>query len=338
MNKNRNDRKHILIVGSGSVGKRHAENLYGMGCKISCCDPRSDRLDELEAAVGDSVKTYADITSALDDDRYDGAVICSPTSFHPEQGVQALRAGIPVLMEKPLAISLDKAKILEAEVKKSETPLLMGYTWRWWPPLHRVRALLSEGLLGRLLYVQFYMSAHLADWHPWERYQDFFMAKQALGGGALLDESHWIDLMVWFFGMPAEVTGNVEKISSLEIETDDNVDFIASYQNNLRVYVHLDLYGRPHERFIRFVGEKGTLFWSSEPNEINISMGQSTGEANVENFSCERNDMFKGVADEFLSVIDGGVIKTCSLEDGLNAMHVIEAIRNSSASGLRVKV
>jgi predicted dehydrogenase len=41
------------------------------------------------------------------------------------------------------------------------------------------------------------MSAHLADWHPWERYQDFFMAQAALGGGALLDESHFLDLMLW---------------------------------------------------------------------------------------------------------------------------------------------
>ena len=73
------------------------------------------------------------------------------------------------------------------------------------------------------------MSAHLADWHPWEQYQDFFMAKKNLGGGALLDESHWIDLMVWFFGLPQSIIGKVEKISDLDIETDDNVDFLSLY-------------------------------------------------------------------------------------------------------------
>ena len=42
----------------------------------------------------------------------------------------------------------------------------MGYTWRWWPPLRKVRELLSEGAIGTIRHVQFHMSAHLADWHP----------------------------------------------------------------------------------------------------------------------------------------------------------------------------
>ena len=55
--------------------------------------------------------------------------------------------------------------------------------------------------VGGLRHARFVMSAHLADWHPWERYQDFFMASRDQGGGALLDESHFIDLMLWFFGV-----------------------------------------------------------------------------------------------------------------------------------------
>jgi predicted dehydrogenase len=68
------------------------------------------------------------------------------------------------------------------------------------------------------------MAAHLADWHPWERYQDFFMSSKTMGGGAILDESHWLDLMLWFFGTPEKLFAKVDKISDLEIETDDNVD------------------------------------------------------------------------------------------------------------------
>jgi predicted dehydrogenase len=178
------------------------------------------------------------------------------------------------------------------------------------------------------------MSAHLADWHPWERYQDFFMAKKELGGGALLDESHWLDLMVWFFGMPKEVIGKVETLSSLEIDSDDNVDILASYEDGKRVYVHLDIYGRPHERFIRFVGENGSIYWSSDPNQIQITAGD-TGKQKIEEFEYERNDMFIGVAKEFLSVIDGQKEMTCSIHDGINTMKLIEAIRKSSQSGTK---
>jgi predicted dehydrogenase len=102
-------------------------------------------------------------------------------------------------------------------------PLLLGYTWRWWPSLLKVKDLVAQQAVGQLRHVKFTMAAHLADWHPWERYQDFFMASEALGGGALLDESHWLDLMLWFFGMPQKLFAKVEKISDLEIETDDQL-------------------------------------------------------------------------------------------------------------------
>ena len=94
------------------------------------------------------------------------------------------------------------------------------------------------------------------------------MASSALGGGALLDESHWIDLMLWFFGRPQKLFSKIDKISSLEIETDDNVDMIAYFKDHLQVNLHLDLYTRPHEKSIQFVGESGTLIW--EPNQIRI--------------------------------------------------------------------
>ena len=189
------------------------------------------------------------------------------------QSIAALEAGLPVLLEKPVAPDLAGARRLAAAVDGASAPLLMGYTWRWWPPLRKVRALLGEGAIGTIRHVQFHMSAHLADWHPWERYQDFFMARREMGGGALLDESHWIDLMLWLFGMPASVSGRIEKISDLEIDSDDNVDLLFAYDGGPRVSMHLDLYGRPHEKFIRFVGSEGTLFWSADPNQIRIGRG-----------------------------------------------------------------
>ena len=141
----------------------------------------------------------------------------------------------------------DATDMLVAE-RESAVPVLLDYTWRWWPPLARVKDLLRGGAVGPLRHVQFHMSAHLADWHPWEPYQQFFMASAAQGGGALLDESHWIDLMVWLFGSPAHLIGRVEKISDLDIDSDDTVDALVVYPNGLRISIHLDLYGRPHEK------------------------------------------------------------------------------------------
>jgi predicted dehydrogenase len=176
------------------------------------------------------------------------------------------------------------------------------------------------------------MSAHLADWHAWERYQDFFMASKELGGGALLDESHFIDLMLWFFGMPAEVFARVERLSSLEIETDDTVDAWLCYRNGIRICIHLDLYGRPHERSITVTGERGTLRWTFDPNRLRFSQSPDAIWSETV-YPFERNEMFMRAAREFLQMIDTGQSPSCSVEDGCAVLRVIEAMRQSSASG-----
>jgi predicted dehydrogenase len=328
--------RHILIVGFGSVGQRHAANLGRLGCRISCVDTRADRRDELknEAGQGQPVGTFKNLGAALASQTYDGAVIATPTALHVEQTVMLLDAGIPVLLEKPVAVTLDDALILAAAKVRNSAPLLLGYTWRWWPPLIEVKQQLANGTIGKIIKVDFWMSAHLADWHPWEPLEDFFMSSKALGGGALLDESHWIDLANWFFGPPSHVFGRAEKLSDLPIDADDHVDINARYADGKRISVHLDLIGRPHEKTIRIVGTAGTLVWSAEPNEFRV--GRSAEQSwQTTSFDCERNDMFVSVAEEFLRTLDGDE-PSCTLDDGLSTMRVIEAVRRSGDEGREI--
>jgi predicted dehydrogenase len=329
--------KHILIVGSGSVGKRHARNLSALGCRISCVDPRDDRRQELNketpvVACFDELETA--LVTRCD---YDGVVIGSPPCAHLNQCLKALENNIPVLLEKPVSSDLESSRRLRTVVRTTNVPLLLGYTWRWWPPLLRVRELLANNTIGNLRHVQFHISAHLADWHPWEPYQDFFMSSRSLGGGALLDESHWIDLAVWLFGMPNTLISRVEKLSDLEIDTDDNVDMFLAYPGNLRVSLHLDIFGRPHEKFIRFIGERGTILWTADPNRITIGRGAS-GWQEVESFSCERNDMFIAVAKEFVAVIDGQRDLSCNIDDGVHVLEIVAAARASSKCGKEIRL
>ncbi len=322
--------KHLLIVGSGSVGKRHARNLAALGCRISCMDPREDRRAELVAETP-CVGSFATLEAALAAGGLDGVVIGSPPAVHVAQTTAALAAGLPVLLEKPVSPDLATTRALRDAAASAAVPVLLGYTWRWWPPLERVRELLAQEAIGKVRHVQFQMSAHLADWHPWERYQDFFMASSALGGGALLDESHWTDLALWLFGQPDHVFARVEKLSDLEIDTDDNVDMLWRYDCTLgpRIGLHLDIFGRPHEKFIRFSGERGTLLWTADPNCIRWGKGMA-GWEHVEEFGCERNDMFVAFAREFLDVL-AGARPSCTLDDGVNVMQVVEAARRSHA-------
>ena len=323
---------HFLILGAGSVGKRHMQNLKELNCIVSAMDPRADRLDDANEAIG--IEHRFESIAEIDGQwrHLDGVVIGSPPAFHIDQALVALENKLPVLMEKPLCAELADAERLAAYLSKNpDRAMLLGYTYRWWPPLAAFKQRLADPEFGKVLHVKFVMSAHLADWHPWERYQDFFMASKEQGGGALLDESHFIDLMYWFFGMPKAVFANVEKLSDLEISSDDSVDVLARYDNDLRVYIHLDLYGRPHEKYIRVTGENKTLEWCFDPNEIRYS-DQMAAEWQRQGFDYERNDMFINVAREFIELVQDNGTASCDIGDGVNVLKIIEACRESSHS------
>ncbi len=322
---------HILVIGAGSVGKRHARNLRQLGCHVSCVDPRADRLTEA-VEEGTVVENFTDLKRAIPAAAYDGFVIASPPVFHVDQILQVAATSRWILCEKPLSVDAASAKRIAA----ASARVLLGYTYRWWPPVVEFRRRLYAGEIGQVRHLRFVMSAHLADWHPWERYQDFFMASKEQGGGALLDESHFIDLMLWMLGRPANLFARVEKISDLEINTDDNVDILVSYASGLRVNLHLDLIGRPYERSITAVGEAGTLAWSYEENTVKLG---KTGEPKweVQSFSCKRNEMFLGATREFLRLVVGETpTPTCSVADGLAVLEVLDACRKSSETGAAV--
>lgn len=324
---------HILVVAAGSAGRRHARNLAtALGARVSCVDPRDDRLQQAEAEVPGIVHRCHTLEEALAcEPRYDGAVVASPPVFHHAQALALLARRVPLLLEKPPTMDLVSTLALREAAAVARVPVLLGYTYRWWPPFIELRRRLKAGAIGTPRHARMVMSAHLADWHPWERYEDFFMASREQGGGALLDESHFVDLMLWLFGEPESLFGRVERVSRLDISSDDNVDVLAAYADGLRVSIHLDLYGRPHDRSVTIVGDDGTLQALFDPPRVQEAR-DAAGAWDTTAVACERNDMFVAEAREFVDLVRGVVGRArCTLDDGVAVMRCIEAIRLSHA-------
>jgi predicted dehydrogenase len=326
----------ILILGAGSVGKRHAANFASLGYLVDCVDPREDRRHEF-LQLANAQKDFPELRTAIAGNReYKGVVVCSPPVFHVEQSILCLDADIPVFLEKPVSPDLSSAVALREKLSHSTVPLLLGYTWRWWPALKFLRKLVQQKQVGKHYFARFTISAHLADWHPWEDYRDFFMSNKKLGGGALLDESHWIDQMLWLFGTPKSVSGIVDRISDLEITSDDFVELIVRYDDKFTVSMHLDLFGRPHEKSIVVIGGKGRISWTEEANCV--SWVDNSGVKQEKKFQEERNAMFLDAAKEFANLISGEPAQTCTLNDGIQVLKVVEAIRQSDYLGQTVEV
>jgi len=120
---------------------------------------------------------------------------------------------------------------------------------------------------------------------------------------------------------PQEVFATIEKLSDLEIETDDNVDMLLTYPGSLRVCLHLDLYGRPHEKSTTLLAKGAPSGGRAIPNQIAIGQGMA-GWERIEPFTCERNEMFIAVAREFLQVLQGSPA-SCTLADGVAVLRIV---------------
>jgi predicted dehydrogenase len=323
----------VLIVGTGSVGKRHARNLKELGCEIGCVDPREDRQHELDSEF-DVVAHYPTLTQALDT-KWDGAVISSPPAFHLEQALLCNDSKIPFLMEKNLCLVEDDFVDFH---KRITVPALMGYTWRFCKSLDTFFEDVLP-LAGQIRQIELTMAAHLADWHPWEPVEEFYAAER----GGIVNEAHWHDIMLWKWGWPKKVFASIDHISDLNIPSADVLDSLFWY-DGFRVNMHYDLYTRPHKRFIRVIGEQGTAAWAVHNthvlqfcrDQVYDFKVNKDGEVDYRNYMNQnmpedRNFMFMEEAKHFLEVVKGAE-PICTLKDGVDVMRLLKISNISSAS------
>jgi predicted dehydrogenase len=320
---------HLLVIGAGSIGKRHLRNLDGLGVsRLSVVDVRPDRLEEAREAVP-GVTTFADLDAALDQPDLSAAVVCSSTSTHTAVATKLVRRGLNVLMEKPLAHSGEGLDELQRELDARGLWMMVAYSLRYHPGIRLMRDLLQEGVLGRVLSVRAECGQYLPDWHPWEDYRSWYMAHEDRGGGALLDLSHEIDYLRWFFGEVDGLSALVTKVSDLEIDTDDLSELTLRFRSGVVANVHLDLLQRTYRRTFTIIGAEGTLHWDYTANRVQYFTAAS-GEWTTRDYEFDKNEYFLAEVRSFLSCLRGEGRPLVDFADGRKTLEVVLAAKRSS--------
>lgn len=294
-------------------------------------DIRPDRMEEVIKEVP-VIHQFTNLDEALSHaSEFTGVAVCSPANVHVEQARAVLDLDLPVLVEKPVSTDVDSCSPLFARLQQGGK-LLLGYPYRWWTPVRQLKTLISAGAIGAPRHARFVMSARSEDVNAPQVGQVLSCAEHDLNGGLLLEQLHFIDLMLWIFGMPDRIFARTGQIASTEKDAADVVDIVATYADQVVVTVHMDLFGRPHEQHIVVTGEEGTIQCLFSPDALRLSRTPEL-RWETEYFSIERNDMFLGVAREFLNILDGNNFhQTCTLEDGVRTLKVVEACKQSQGS------
>ena len=326
----------VLVVGCGSIGRRHARNLKSLGVRqLGFCDTSPEALkrcrEELEG------ETFGNYGEALEKFRPDVVLICTPPVCHVEEALAALRARAHVFIEKPLSHESSGIQALIAEARRRDRNVQIGYNMRFHPGLQILKELIDSGKIGRVLWLNVEAGQYLPDWRPWQHYRESYSARHELGGGIILDGSHELDYICWLLGRPTEVTCRAEHLSSLDVDVEDSAWIYLSFPERRRAELHLDFVQRAYTRTCKVVGETGTALWDFNVQEVRwFSAEKPSAEQPVWNaipYVFEANDMYVAEIVHFLESLGSGTGPVVDLEQGRDIIRVVEAAKKSSEEG-----
>lgn len=333
----------ILFCGLGGIGQRHLRNLrqlLGDELDVHAYRVRRQRIklrDNLSVDEGaDLEKDYGitvhhDLDAALAE-RPAAAFICNPSALHIPLALACARAGVSILMEKPLSHDLQGIAELQQEVARRKLLFHVGYNFRFHPGLQRLKALVESGFFGRLLSVRSEIGEYLPNWHRYEDYRQMYAARADQGGGVILSQIHEMDLICWFFGLPHSIVTHGGKLSHLEIDVEDVASSLMrceSASGNFPLLLHQDFLQRPPVRTFKISGDAGFAEIDLLSNRLRVHDAQGDLAESDDFPGFVRNDMFLAQTRHFLDCLKQGGKAAVDLHGGLQSLRLALAARRS---------
>ncbi|UCD98955.1 MAG: Gfo/Idh/MocA family oxidoreductase [Chloroflexota bacterium] len=324
----------FLIAGLGSIGRRHLRHLVALGQEdILLYRTHRGTLPDDELS-GYLIET--DLSAALNH-KPDAVIISNPTSLHLDVAIPAVEAGCHILLEKPVSHNLDCLDELQAIVEKKGIHVLVGFQFRYHPSLHQVEKILSGEKIGRSISFRAHWGEFLPDWHPWEDYRRSYSARKDLGGGVILTLAHPLDYLGWFFGEVEALWAFAGQLSDLELNVEDTAEIGLKFVNSVIGSVHLDYNQRPSRHQLEIICTRGTILWDNLGKSLDV---YSTEKQEWQPYPLpsdfERDQLFRAQMMHFLEVVEGNADPICTLQDGVRALKLALAVRQSAEEGQRI--
>lgn len=283
----------FLIIGGGSIGRRHIANLKLLGyTDIYCLKREPDPVFAAEHSV--KVITGAgELTEPID-----AVIVCSPTSMHLDGITVAAKLNASILMEKPLVDTPSGLKQATAAMQHFKGKFFIGFMLRFHPLLTKIREILASGELGKVYHARFAFGSYLPNWHPYEDHRISYASRKELGGGVINTITHELDLVQCLFGNPDWVFCNAENFGKLDIAVEEMADAIFGFKDKV-VTLHLDYLQKDYERSIRVLCEEGNVNWDWNANRVTVNRHKQAPEV----FSMESFEVNQLYVDELKAFI-----------------------------------
>ena len=296
----------VLLIGYGSIGKRHFDILSDF-----------DEVDSIHVVTKqniDNVKTFKSLKDIEDINVYDYFIIANETSKHYEQldYVCKYTTNKNILVEKPL---FDKEYTLES----CDNNVFVAYNLRFHPLLQKLKEILKD---EDVYYANVLAGQYLPTWRPDQDYRESYSAKLSQGGGVLRDLSHELDYINWLFGDMTIISSINTKISDLEIESDDIFTALGKTDKGTLINVTMDYISKMPLRKIMIHTKTNTIEVDIITNTIDLFDINGTKRTLVLD-TVERDFTYRAM---HKSVFDKNNDFLCHLKDGLRIVKQIDKV------------
>ena len=325
----------FLIIGCGSIGQRHLKNLKD-NTTIEVITYRTSKKNVKK--IEHDTKTYDNLKEALDQ-KPDAVLITNPTSMHVPTALEAAKNGCHLFIEKPLSNNLDGIDELLDLVRKKKLVTLVGCNLRFHPGLRMIKKLLDENRIGKVVSARVQMGQYLPDWHPWEDYRTMYSAHQSLGGGIILDAIHELDYVRWLLGEVTHVVSFSEKLSNLDIDTEDVAEILLRFKRGAIAEVHLDYIRRDASRSCEIIGDNGSILW--DINESSVKLYDANKKEWKQFKTPKEYNMNQTYINEllhFINCIEGKEKPLIDITEGIDALKIALAAKKSAKTGKIIKI
>ncbi|MFC6962483.1 Gfo/Idh/MocA family protein [Halocatena marina] len=341
----------VGIVGLGSMGQRHADLIRntGHGVVIAGADIAQTAREEFEQRYG--ITAYSSHDELYEKESLDAVIVTTPNKFHETAVVAAFEQNINVLVEKPLAHTLDSARQIAKAAEASDAFGTVGFHSRFMPSATALRAYVERGDLGNITHTEtnYVRRRGVPGRGTW------FTSKEMAGGGALIDIGvHVIDLTLYLLGYP-DIThvsgttrqefGNREEYNYLHMwgeDTSDGSDFdvedsvTATLQTAQNQTISLDIAWANNGRYKRDISLRGTdagATFDTKNGDLTLHESRHVGvDHHVDlEITTDSPDSKQEQTDRFLSAVQTGEpLEINTIDEALTVQRVVEAIYQSS--------
>ena len=316
----------IAVIGYGSIGKRHVQNLLNVpNTEIIICTKQKIKNPNTK-----KIKIVKSIVECVKE-KPEMGIIANETSKHITEANELVKHGIHIFLEKPLSNSTKDLKFLENTIEKQKLISQMGCNFRFHPCIMKMKELVEKGIIGEIISVSAESGSYLPDWHPYEDYTKGYAARDDLGGGIVLTCIHEIDYLYWILGDVKEVFSITGKFSNLKVTSDDMSAIILRFKNNVIGELHLDYFQRPNFKSCKIRGDKGVIHWNSDNNEVKIHLtNKKRWEKVLKLKNYERNKMYVDEINHFLKCVKRKKTTINNIKEGVRTLEISLGIKKSS--------